>query len=479
MTGQMGDTARRLLAAFFALALLVTALPGTSWTAPIDPDLATRDYALIQVAHGTAGAVAAKATAAGATDVAALDKLDIVTAHLSGQAVDAVRRDGRVRLIASDSIVTAAGGFSADVKPSAGVAAIDAPQAWGSSTGRGITVALMDTGVAAHPDIAGSVLARVDFVGDGASQLDPAGHGTFLAGLIAAHGSTFKGVAPDAKLVSLRVLDANGNGSLHAVLAAFDWLLQNRVAYGIKVLNLSFGAPQSSSYQQDLLAAVVESAWFAGVTVVAAAGNGGPLPGTVATPGADPFILTIGSLDDQGTAGTGDDRESVFSGRGPTVDGFVKPDVLAPGEHVVSLRASDDPTLSGYTRMTGTSVSSAMASGVSALVLQLHASYTPTQVKGAIVAGSRKVWGSRTPGLLADNPLWAAPATVNAGLVPSSLLLRVLASSGANVGSGGISWEGISWEGLTWEAISWEAISWEGISWSSLSWESVAWEELR
>ena len=479
MTGQMGDTARRLLTAFFALALLVTALPGTSWTAPIDPDLATGDYALIQVSHGTAGAVAAKATAAGATDVAALDKLDMVTAHLSGQAVDAVRRDGRVRLIASDSIVTAAGGFSADIKPSAGVAAIDAPQAWGSSTGRGITVALMDTGIAAHPDLAGSVLARVDFVGDGASQLDPAGHGTFLAGLIAAHGSTFKGVAPDAKLVSLRVLDANGNGSQHAVLAAFDWLLTHRVEYGIRVLNLSFGARQVSSYQQDLLAAVVESAWFAGVTVVAAAGNGGPLPGTVAMPGADPFILTTGSFDDQGTAGTGNDRESLFSGRGPTLDGFVKPDVLAPGEHVVSLRASDDPTLSEYARMTGTSVSNAMAAGVAALVLQLHPWYTPTQVKGAIVAGSRNVWGSKTPGLLADNPLWAAPATVNAGLVPSSLLMRLLASSGASVGSGGISWEGISWESVSWEGVSWEAISWEGISWNSLSWERVAWEGLR
>jgi len=479
MTGQMGDTAKRLLTAFFALALLITALPGTSWTAPMDADLGAGDYALVQVAHGTASAVAAKAAAAGATDVAALDKLDIVTAHLSSQAAEAVRRDGRVRFVASDSLVTAAGGFSADTKPSAGVAAIDAPQAWGSSTGRGVTVALMDTGIAAHPDLAGSVLARVDFVNDGTLQLDPAGHGTFVAGLIAAHGSSFKGVAPDAKLVSLRVLDGNGNGSLHAVLAAFDWLLAHRVEYRIKVLNLSFGARQTSSYQQDLLAAVVESAWFAGVTVVAAAGNGEPLPGSVATPGADPFILTTGSLDDQGTAGTGDDRESVFSGRGPTLDGFVKPDVLAPGEHVVSLRASDDPTLSEYTRMTGTSVSSAMAAGVSALVLQLHAWYTPTQVKGAIVAGSRKVWGSKTPGLLADNPLWASPARVNVGLVPSSLLLNFLASSGVDVGSGGTSWEGISWEGISWEGLTWEGISWEGISWNSLSWESVAWEEVR
>ena len=153
--------------------------------------------------------------------------------------------------------------------------------------------------------------------------------------------------------------------------------------------------------------------------------------------------------------------------------------MLAPGEHVVSLRASTDPTLSEYTRMTGTSVSNAMAAGVAALVLQLHAWYTPTQVKGAILAGSRKVWGSKTPGLLADNPLWASPAPVNAGLVPSSLLLRLLAASGADVGSGGMSWEGISWEGISWEGLSWEAISWEGISWSSLSWERVAWEEVR
>ena len=477
MTGKMGDTARRLSATFFALALLLEALPGTSWTAPIDPNLAAGDYALVQVAHGSADAVAAKATAAGATDVAALDNLDIVTARISADALRSLQGDWRVSFVTTDAVVTAAGGFSADVKPSAGVAAIDAPQAWGVSTGRGITVALMDTGVAAHPDLAGSVLARVDFVGDGASQLDPAGHGTFVAGVIAAHGSSFKGVSPDAKLVSLRVLDANGNGTLHAVLAAFDWLLQNRIAYRIKVVNLSFGARQVSSYQQDLLAAVVESAWFAGVTVVAAAGNRGPLPGTVSTPGADPFILTVGSLDDQGSSGMGDDRESVFSGRGPTRDGFVKPDVLAPGEHVVSLRANDDPTVADYTRMSGTSVSSAMAAGVAALVLQVRVWYTPTQVKGAIVAGSRKVWGSKTPGLTANDPLWAIPAPVNAGLVPSALLLRLLASEGTDVGSGGTSWEGISWEGISWESISWEGVAWEAVSWEGVTWDSVTWEQ--
>src|SRR5207247_786085 len=183
-------------------------------------------------------------------------------------------------------------------KVSAGIAAIGAPDAWRKATGKGVTVALMDTGVAWHPDLEGSVVARVDFVNDGATSLDPGGHGTFLAGLIAAHGRTFSGVAPDAKLISLRVLDAQGRGTMHSVLAAFDWVLHKRAAYHVKVLNLSFGAPQTTTYHRTLLAGVVESAWFAGVTVVTAAGNDGPKPGTVAMPGADAFVVTAGSCDD-------------------------------------------------------------------------------------------------------------------------------------------------------------------------------------
>src|SRR5438093_789466 len=122
--------------------------------------------------------------------------------------------------------------------------------------------------------------------------------------------------APDAKVVSLRVLGQNGKGTMHAVLAAFDWLLRNRAAMDIKVLNLSFGAPQRSSYHRELLAGVVESAWFAGVTVVAAAGNDGPAHGTVAMPGADPFVIPVGSFADQGTLATNDGLDSVFSSRG-------------------------------------------------------------------------------------------------------------------------------------------------------------------
>jgi len=490
MTGQMGDTTRRLLAASFAFALLFTALPGTSWTANTDPGLVAGDYALVQVAHGTAGPVAAKATAAGATDVAALDTLDMVTARVSADALLALQRDSRVSFLATDAVVTAAGSEDryekGKARPSPGVGIVDADKAWGNATGRGVTVALMDTGIAAHPDLDGSVVARLDFVNDGSTRQDPSGHGTFVAGLIAAHGETFKGVAPDAKLISLRVLDQKGIGTMHGVLGAFDWLLHNRTTMHIKVLNLSFGAPQRSSYHRSLLAGVVESAWFAGITVVAAAGNDGPNRGTVAMPGADPFVITVGSFADQGTLASNDDRESAFSSRGPTRDGFAKPDVLAPGEHIVSLRVPGvaldreegrDVPVALYARLTGTSASTAMVAGAAADILEAHSRYSATQVKGALIASGSHIVGTRTPGLDVDDALTVRPVRVNEGLQPSQVLMRLLAQSG-NVFSPGIAWDGISWEGISWEAVSWEGVAWEAVSWEGVTWDGVTWDSV-
>ena len=491
MTGQMGDTARRLLAAFFAFALLFTALPGTSWTALTDPDLVPGDYALVTVHHGSAGLVAATAQAAGATEVSALETIDVVTARVTADAIRALQQDPRVAAIAADAPVTSLGEdghFEKGNAPSSpGIEVIEAQKAWETATGRGVTVAVMDTGIADHPDLKGSVVARVDFVNDGATMPDPSGHGTFVAGLIAAHGDDFKGVAPDAKLVSLRVLDVNGRGTMHSVLAAFDWILKNRIRYHIKVLNLSIGAPQKTTYHRELLAGVVESVWFAGVAVVAAAGNEGPAPGTIAMPGADPFVVTVGSLADQGTLAWNDDRESLFSGRGPTRDGFVKPDVLAPGEHIVSLRVvgsamdvSGPHIVQGslYARLTGTSAATAMAAGVAALVVEVHRNYSPTEIKGAIVAGGRRIARTRTLGLDADASLTAHPARANTGVVPSLVLLTLLAQSGTTL-SKGVSWEGITWEGISWEAVSWEAVSWEAVSWEGVTWDSVTWDFLR
>jgi serine protease AprX len=507
----------RLVTSLFIVALLL----GTAWTGrasvarvDVDPALHAGEVALIQVAAGTAWTVAADLTAAGATEVAAFDSVNIVSARLSNAALASIGTDRSVLRATTDAAVIATGGGrNRDLdelgdntdSTSAGNAAISAPNAWSRSTGAGVVVALMDSGIGQHPDLpAGKVVARANFVDDGASTLDPAGHGTHLAGIIAANGTSFRGVAPDARLVDLRVLDKNGDGRLRDVIAAFDWLLKHRKSLGIGVLNLSIGTPQYSSYHVDLLAALAEAVWFSGVAVVAAAGNDGPVGGRLATPGSDPFVITAGSFDDQGSLAEQDDRESLFSSRGPSLDGFAKPDVLAPGRRVVSLRA--DPTSRGatednsgkgssksenngrgknatasqsfdatlYLRMSGTSVSSAMTAGVAALVLSHHQDYSPTRIKSAIVGSGRSVAGSPRQAVDAMKALSASARGVNSRLLPSRLLMTTLVKSG--VAGNGTTWEGVTWEGVTWEAVTWEAVTWEGVSWESVSWESVSWE---
>ena len=489
--------------------LVFALLIGTAWTGrasvarvDVDPALHAGDVALIQVAAGTAWTVAADLTSAGATDITAFDRVNIVSARLSDQALATVATDRAVLRATTDARVAAVGGGrngkdldrvgSQSTKDSIGIAAINVADVWPLTMGAGVVVALMDSGIASHPDLpTGKVIARVDLANDGAPGLDPAGHGTHLAGIIAGHGAEYRGVAPDARLVDIRVLDQSGEGTLGSVVAGFEWLLDNRAALGIRVLNLSFGTTQTSSYHADVLAALAESAWFAGITVVAAAGNDGDEIGTISTPGADPFIITAGSFDDQGTRNEQDDRPSAFSSRGPTMDGFTKPDVLAPGRRVVSLRSNGsqaaplqpdvDPgkysvNSNLYTRMSGTSVSSAMVSGVAALVLSFHASYTPTKTKGAIVAFGRSITSSPTKAVMAPWAVFALPRAVNSQLLPSRLLMSALESSGL-LGSG-TTWEGVTWEGVTWEAVTWECVSWESVTWESVSREGVAWEKV-
>jgi len=483
-----------------------------SLTSKVDPSLRAGEVAIVQTTAGLAGALSLKLATLGAVDIQTEDAANTVIARLSTSALFAIASDPRVTVATRDLAIVALDsgrgtGFEAADKndpsngnngqgrksasstsPSASLLAIRAPQAWTQTTGNGAVVAVMDTGIAEHPDLRGNVKERVDFVKDGSKLADPGGHGTFIAGVIAANGG-MRGVAPDASLVSLRVLDAYGNGSLSSVVGAFNWILKNQKKDKVDVLNLSWGAPQATTYHKDILSALVEAAWFAGVTVVAAAGNGGPSAGTIVSPASDPFIVSAGSFNDQGTANLGDDVLSSFSGRGPTLDGFAKPDTLAPGEHVLSLRvkgltyigADGNPIGSPsdlYIHMTGTSVSAAFASGVAALVAAFHKRYTPTQIKGAIVASARPIAGSAAGGIDAPNALTRTPATVNVGLVPSQLLLSLLSKSG-QLKVKGVTWEGVTWESISWESISWESISWESVTWESVTWEGVTWEKIK
>jgi serine protease AprX len=221
------------------------------------------------------------------------------------------------------------------------------------------------------------------------------------------------------------------------------------------------------------------------VTVIAAAGNEGPGAGTVTSPASDPFVIAVGSYNDMGTPATSDDVVSTFSGRGPTLDGFAKPDTLAPGEHVLSLRVSGlvyldvtgkpvgSPT-DRYVHMSGTSASAGFAAGVAALVKSARPSFRPNDIKGAMLASGRQMAGTTATALDAYGALTQRGAA-NVGLAPSRLLLKILANA-HQLRVNGVSWEGISWDGISWEAVSWETISWETVAWETVAWETVAWE---
>ena len=265
--------------------------------------------------------------------------------------------------------------------------------------GDGVTVAVVDTGISPVADLAGRVIGGVDFSGENDPYRDSFGHGTFVAGLIAGNGTSsdgaYTGVAPEANLVSVKIAGRDGASDVSHVLAAIQWAVSFRAQYGIRVLNLSLGTDSTQPYRFSPLNAAVEKAWDSGIVVTVSASNSGPGAGTVTKPGDDPLVVTVGALDDRATPGRGDDVMAGFSGEGPTAaDGLTKPDLVAPGRSVVSLRAPgskiDDAypgsrVDSAYFKGSGTSFSTALVSGSAALLLQREPGLTADQVKARLM----------------------------------------------------------------------------------------------
>ncbi len=259
---------------------------------------------------------------------------------------------------------------------------IRAPQVWDAGfTGRGVKVAIVDTGIDPdHPDFAGRVAAYTSFVGgDGR---DDHGHGTHVAGIVAGSGSAsggrYKGVAPEAVLYSAKVLRADGSGMMSDVMAGVEWAVEQ----GVRVINLSLGTPGPCD-GTDALSTMCDAAVDRGIVVCVAAGNTGPSPRTVGSPGCARKVITVGATNDR-------DEVASFSSRGPTADGRVKPDVVFPGVDIVSCRAAGTsmgtPVDERYTRASGTSMATPHATGVAALLLEAYPDLTPAQVKARITS---------------------------------------------------------------------------------------------
>jgi serine protease AprX len=422
-----------------------------------------------------------------------------VSADLTGaQIVDLAKRpgilaitpDGRIRLSAQytngQTWVDSAG--VSDFYTGQALSSLNVP-----------AIAIVDSGVAAgRTDFGGRVVKQVTMTNLLPNALgDGRGHGTFVAGIAAGSKTGYAGAAPTAPIVSIDVMDDSGMAMTSDVIAAADWILANKGTYNIKVANFSLQSTVAGSFMYDPLNKAVEKLWFSGVVVVAAAGNYGEngQPTTVAyAPGNDPFVISVGASDTNGTGWTStDDTAAPWSAFGYTLDGFAKPDLGAPGRQLVGpvpststmpLERPDRVTAPGYMWMSGTSFSAPVVSGAAALILAKNPNWTPDKVKGALMLSARPTVAGMALGVGEVNAKGAFDVTnppnpnlgLNAFVGPDGTGGQVFDSaSWANTATGNASWNQASWNSASWANASWANASWNAASWAQASWAQASW----
>ena len=242
-------------------------------------------------------------------------------------------------------------------------------------TGKGIGVCILDTGIYEHIDFTGRIWAFYDFLAFKRRPYDDNGHGTHVAGLVAGDGTAsmgkYRGAAPGCGIISLKVLDRYGTGSQDDVLRALRWIRENRQQYRIRVVNISVGTTCNSKRNHARLLESVEQLWDEGVVVVTAAGNQGPRPGSITAPGSSKKVITVGSSDLL-------DGRSAISGRGPTAECVCKPDIVAPGNKIMSCVPGKPYS---YGVKSGTSMSTPLVTGAIACALEKNPALTNTDIK--------------------------------------------------------------------------------------------------
>ncbi len=377
------------------------------------------------------------------------------------------------------------------------IKSIKADQAWNSAArvqGQGVAVAVVDSGISPNADLLGAmqdetVITQVSFISGTSSVDDLNGHGSHVAGIIGGNGGRsrgmYMGVAPKAKLIDVKVLNDYGLGSTSSVVAGLQWIYNNRSLYNIKVVNLSLNNIVLESYNTSPLDAALEILWFNKIVVVVAAGNTGST--LLFPPSNDPFVITVGSADDQGTAALTDDTISTFSAYGTTSDGFAKPDLVAPGRNIVSLLASDDSNLvllhptnvvttttgARYFKMSGTSMASAVVAGAVALLLQDEPNLNPDQVKYRLKATANTAWSGYTATKAGAGYL-DIYAAVN-GTSTQTANTGISASQSLFSGSTPPVWGSVNWSSVNWSSVNWSSVNWSAVNWSSVNWSSVNW----
>jgi serine protease AprX len=531
-------TARRLATVTVATAIGVgmagpalAAQPAAGSAAPVD--------VIVRELPGTGNQPERAVEAFGGTVGRHLGIIDAFTASVPGDRLDSLRATPGVSDVTEDAGLELSSKEVEDQVAQAGSLYTIANQVTGASamwdagyTGQGIDVAVIDSGVVPVKglDDPGKVVYGPDLTletNGSAKQKDTYGHGTHMSGIIAGRdpeakgnkksgdASNFVGMAPDARIVSVKVADAKGQTDVSQAIAAIDWVVQNRNKNGlnIRVLNMSFGTDGVQDYVLDPLAFAAEQAWHKGIVVVVAVGNEGFGTGKVNNPAYDPYLIAVGSNTANGTATTADDVVSSFSNDG---DGTRNPDVVAPGDQVVSLRSSGSYLDKTYPqarigdrlfRGSGTSQAAAVVSGAAALLVQQRPTATPDQIKALLMGTANAIPNATAAqqgsGLvdLAEARTAPTPNAVQRFTVSTGLGSLELARGSVHVTVGtrqvrgevdvrgrafdvrtwaaglrnGTNWSGMSWSGMSWSGMSWSGMSWSGMSWSGMSWSGMSW----
>ena len=509
--------------------------------------------ALLAAVHGVGGRVVSVE--------AALSLLVVdLPGGAAGPAAAVVRRQSGVERLSPDRSLRATSlGFAPSTQPGAmpNVTRITGAQAlWRAGyTGSGVDVALLDSGVAPVPSLSdpAKVVVGPDLSFESQDPdlryLDTFGHGTHMGSIIAgretpvtsggqyaADSGDFVGMAPDARLVSVKLADHDGAVDVSQVIAGIDWVVQNRTTNGmnIRVLNLSYGTQSPQSWQSDPLSWAAEVAWHKGIVVIASVGNDGS-DGGLSNPAYNPWILAVGASDTNGTDDRGDDEVAAYSARSGSGWRSRGPDLVAPGDKIVAagvpgsniyITYPEAHVGNGFLRGSGTSQATAVVSGGVALLLQQRPWMTPDQVKDLLKRSATRLpdetWASQGSGEL---DLAKAMATVPSGLVIPSLpwgngsgslesarngfhvtmdgidltgeqdimtqawnssLLGALALGltawGADGVFNGAQWVGggfvadtTSWAGKTWSGKTWSGKTWTGKTWSGKTWTGKTW----
>ena len=379
---------------------------------------------------------------------------------------------------------------------------------WGPGSENAPAIAIVDSGIEPR---------RSDFGRDGnrvvtqvsMTSLQPnapgdgRGHGTFVAGIAAGSARDYAGAVPSAKIVSLDVMDDNGMARTSDVIAAAQWILKNKSTYDIRVANFSLHSTASSSFRYDPLDKALEKLWFGGVVVVAAAGNygdGTSPSGVKYAPANDPFVITVGAVDLKGSSKSANHVAAPWSAYGYTNDGFAKPELVAAGRYMIgpipsgsTLALARPGQLVGtkYIQLSGTSFSAPVVSGAASQILARHPTWTPDQVKGALMVTARPD-PNAAPMSVGVGELNAAKAAavktppnpnraLDGFLVtdPTGDALPVFdAVSWSDAAKASVAWDSVSWSDVSWSDAAWSLVSWSDVSWSDVSWSDVSWSDV-